>query len=125
VRNWLRIFARILGVILIILCVLALAYIFITTKLDQIDIVVSIIFASTLISVIIAWRWEIAGGILLILIPFAIAGYSYFESGVNAFTSMPVLNLLEDTALIFGPLFLAGILFLLSGIKTKRHTASF
>lgn len=124
-RNWLRIFARIIGAILGILSVLALAFMFITKGLDQIDIAVLIIFVSVLIGVIVAWHWEIFGGILLILIPIAIVAYSYFGVGVN--TSIPIqfLSLLQEAAPIFGPLLLAGILFLLSGIKTKRHTASF
>jgi hypothetical protein len=125
-RNWFRIFARIIaGIVIVGMFSFLLAIIMELTSslvISDTEIIFIFCYAAVLVGVIIAWRREKIGGILLILYAITFFLYGYF-TGRYGF-SLSLLPELLDEFLIGGPILLAGILFLLSDWKSKREAAN-
>ncbi len=64
------------------------------------------------VALVIAWRWELIGGIIFILIFFT--GTIFFKSFTGNAASLIVIS----------PFLITGVLFILSSQKTKKVTSS-
>ena len=72
-----------------------------------------------IIILVIAWKWELIGGILYILLGLALSPFIYSH---NYRMNHSVWMSLEVIALITFPFILAGILFLLSYFRSKKQS---
>ena len=72
-----------------------------------------------IIILVIAWKWELIGGIMYILLGLALSPFIYSH---NYRMNHSVWMSLEVIALITFPFILAGILFLLSYFRSKKQS---